>query len=142
MSRFADRSPRGWFLRTVAPVALVFGCAKPVPPPPPDPALAHVGVWTGSGMAFPEEQLCLVFCPNKRFFAADTTCDDTSHEDFQRSWTWSRSDDGMLMVEREDGKQLPIRFRPIAPADALFDLVSYPSLPMARIDLLSPACLP
>ncbi len=93
-------------------------------------------------MAFPEEQLCLVFCPNKRFFAADTTCDDTSHEDFQRSWTWRRTADGMLLVEREDGKQLPIRFRPSSPADALFDLVSYPNLPMARIDLLSPTCLP
>jgi len=93
-------------------------------------------------MAFPEEQLCLVFCPNKRFFAADTTCDDTSHEDFQRSWSWTRSDDGMLYVVREDGKQMSIRFRSLAPADALFDLVSYPSLPMARIDLLSPACLP
>ena len=133
------------WLPTLSIVALAFstaGCAKPPPPTPPDPSLAHVGVWFGSGMAFPEGQLCLVFCPNKRFFAADTTCDDVAHEDFQRSWTWSRSDDGLLLAVREDEKQLPMRFRPLSPAEAMFDLVGYSSLPMARIDLLSPACLP
>ncbi|HCH64025.1 MAG: hypothetical protein CL927_02680 [Deltaproteobacteria bacterium] len=121
---------------------LLVGCAKPPPPTPPDPSLAHVGVWFGTGMAFPEGQLCLVFCPNKRFFAADTTCDDTAHADFQRTWTWSRTSDGLLTAIREDDRQLAMRFRQQAPAEGLFDLVGYPSLPMTRIDLLSPACLP
>ncbi len=120
---------------------MVSGCAKPTPTTPPDPTLAHVGVWQGSGLAFPEGQLCLVFCPNKRFFAADTACDDTAHPDFQRSWTWARTPDGMLYGVREDGQPLPMRFRPQSSAEALFDLTGYSSLPMARIDLLSPACL-
>lgn len=117
------------------------GCAKPPPPAPVDPTLAHVGVWYGTGMAFPEGQLCLVFCPNQRFFAADTTCDDTAHPDFQRDWTWTRSADGTLLTSREDGKTLPMRFRPRSGAEALFDLPGRPGLPLDRIDLLSSACL-
>lgn len=123
--------------------ALVGGvcCAKPTPPAPPDPALAHIGVWYGTGMAFPEGQLCLVFCPNARFFAADTTCDDTAHADFQRDWTWSRATDGTLQATRGDGQAMGLVFQPQTPDDALFLMVGHPGLPLSRIGLLSPACL-
>lgn len=117
------------------------GCAKPTPATPPDPTLAHVGVWHGTGMAFPDGELCLVFCPNTRFFAADTKCEDTAHEDFQRDWTWARQKDGLLLAIRAEGQAMPMQFRPSGPADALFDLPAHPALPMTRIDLLSPVCL-
>ena len=116
-------------------------CAKPLPPTPPDPALAHIGVWHGTGMAFPDGQLCIVFCPNQKFFAADTSCDDTAHADFQREWTWSRTEEGILLATREDGKSMPMRLRAQDPAEALIDLIGYTSLPLARIELLSPVCL-
>lgn len=121
--------------------AAALACAKPAPPAPPDPTLAHVGVWYGTGMAFPEGQLCVVFCPNQRFFAADTTCDDLAHPDFQREWAWSRGPDGRLEAARTDGKVLQMRFQPRGQATAVLDLVGHPGLPLDRVDLLSPACL-
>jgi hypothetical protein len=134
-------NPFGVALATAVAVTGAIGCAKPLPPTPPDPTLAHIGVWYGSGMAFPAGQLCVVFCPNQKFFAADTTCDDTAHADFQRAWTWSRTEEGILLANREDGKSMPMRLRPQEPAEALIDLIGYPALPMARIDLLSSVCL-
>jgi len=120
--------------------ALALSCGPKTPPTPPDPDLNHIGVWHGTGLAFPAGELCLVFCPNKKLFAANTDCRDLGHSDFERAWTWSRTPDGLLVAHTPDG-DLPIRFRPHSPSEALFDLVSHPGLPMSRIGLVSPVCL-
>lgn len=127
-------------MRVAALLALTTGCARPAPPPPPDPATQHVGVWEGSGVAFPEGRLCLVFCPRGRFFAADTICSDLAHPDFQRSWTWSRQPDGLVVAHGDQG-DLPMQLRHTAPGELLVDLPRFPALPMRQVDLLSPVCI-
>ncbi len=129
----------GW-ARLFLAAGLFVGCPKQEPPPPLAPELAHVGVWYGTGLAFPDGELCLVFCPNAKLFAADTSCDDRAHPDFARGWTWARLPDGLLLARTPEG-DVPIRFRPRTQAEALFDLVGHANLPMTRTDLLSPVCL-
>jgi len=132
--------PRLRWVLLAAVVSLFGGCPKQEPPPPLDPTLAHVGVWHGTGLAFPNGELCLVFCPNAKLFAADTSCDNLAHPDFARSWTWARLSDGLLLAQTPDGA-FPMHFRPQSQAEALFDLVGHAGLPMTRIALLSPSCL-
>ena len=128
-------------LLLLLPTVLATGChSKTPPPPPPDPTLAHIGVWHGTGLAFPNGELCLVFCPNAKLFAGDTDCSDLTHVDFSRQWSWVRTPDGVLIAATPDG-EFPIQFRPQSTAEALFDLVGRAGLPMSRIDLLSPLCL-
>ena len=123
-------------------VVMAAGCPSKPPPtgPPVDPSLAHIGVWHGTGLAFPAGELCLVFCPNTKLFAADTNCGDLTHADFSREWSWDRTADGLLIARTPQG-EFPMQFRPQASAEALFDLVGHAGLPMSRIELLSPLCM-
>ncbi len=92
-------------------------------------------------MAFPEGQLCIVFCPNQRFFAADTACTDLAHPDFARTWTWERLPDGLLLARTPAG-DIPMRVRMTDTAEAMVDVAHRTDLPMTRIGWLSPACMP
>jgi hypothetical protein len=73
---------------------LLVGCPKkPADPEPaltgPPPSAPHHGAWFGSGMAFPGERLCLVFCPDGRLYAGDSKCEDVWHPKFETPWAYT-----------------------------------------------------
>lgn len=67
-------------------------------PPPSEP---HHGAWYGSGMAFPGERLCIVFCPDDRMFAGDAKCEDVFYEKFGTAWRYTL-DEGVVTAETTD----------------------------------------
>ena len=65
------------------------------------PSAPHHGAWFGSGMAFPEGELCLVFCPDGRMFAGDTGCSDVRSPEFAAPWTYLLTA-GAIQAQRSD----------------------------------------
>jgi hypothetical protein len=83
----------GLLLLTIVSCAKHATDKKGLPGPP--PSAPHHGAWFGSGMAFPGERLCLVFCPDGRMFAGDAKCTDTTYAKFQIEWTYTLSAAGV-----------------------------------------------
>ena len=127
---------RALLLGAVGAVVLS-GCGPKAPPPRPmDPAIAHIGAWFGTGMAFPDGELCLVFCPDGRLFSAAGRCGTL---DSPRAWTWTR--EGELLRISDGGDSVPMRFRPVDRNTAMVDIPSFPSLPLDRVGDLHAMCL-
>lgn len=124
-------------MRGLALLAALGGCGPKAPPPQPlDPATAHIGAWHGSGMAYPEGQLCLVFCPDGRLFSQAASCGAL---DAPKAWTWTRQD-GVLMLDGDD-RAVSLRFRASDRTTALVDIPGYPSLPLDRVGELHALCM-
>ncbi len=134
------------------PSALLFlaatACPKTPPPAPEtDPVRARVGVWYGSGANFPEGRLCLIFCPNSTFYAADTTCEDLEHPDYRQFWTIRVPDPTQpdhliaLPLAAPTRPSVPFTFTLEPGAGALATIGERANLPLDRIGDLSPLCL-
>jgi len=55
-----------------------------------------IGAWYGDGEDFPDKRLCIILCPNGRFFAGDSRCDRTDRGDFRRFYRYERDGDRIL----------------------------------------------
>ena len=126
---------------TVLTVLTVVGCPKPGPgttaltgPPPSEP---HHGAWYGSGLAFPGERLCLVFCADGRMFAGDTTCDDVHHPKFQTVWTHTLAGDAV----HAESSAAAIDFQwSQTGTHAVADIAGISNLPLDQQSRTSPLC--
>jgi hypothetical protein len=122
---------------------LLAGCPRQTPLPVVDPAVAHVGAWYGSGPGFPEERLCLIFCPNGLLFAGETACDALEAPDFRLPYAVSRVGEQVEARQMAAPTRPPFSFRFAVQADgsALADIGEQKNLPFDRVASLSPLCL-
>ena len=126
---------------TLLMLPLLLGCPKKpetaaalTGPPPSAP---HHGAWYGSGMAFPGERLCLVFCPDGRMFAGDTRCEDVFHEKFQTPWAYTLTD---VDVHAESpSQQTDFQWRQTG-THAVADIAGISNLPLDQQSRTSPLC--
>lgn len=103
----------------------------------PQPTEPHHGAWFGSGLAFPGERLCIVFCPDNRMFAGDAKCEDVSHEKFQTAWSYTRTGD---QVKAESpAATIDFQWRQTG-THAIADIAGIKNLPMDQQSRTSPLC--
>ena len=120
---------------------LLLGCPKkpeveaPLPGPP--PSAPHHGAWYGSGMAFPGERLCLVFCPDGRMFAGDSRCEDVFHEKFKTTWTYTMT--GVSISAQSPTQQTDFEWRQTG-THAVADIAGISNLPLDQQSTTSPLC--
>jgi hypothetical protein len=114
--------------KTGAPEAALTGLA---------PSAPHHGAWFGSGMAFPEGELCLVFCPDARLFAGDASCDDVRSPEFAKAWTYTLASSA-AHAER-DGQAIDFKWLQSG-AHAVADIANRTNLPLDLQSTTSPLC--
>lgn len=124
-------------MRAPALLLVAVGCGPKAPPPPPlDPATAHIGVWHGTGMAYPAGELCLVFCPGGQLYSQSGPCGAL---DQAQRWSWSR--EGELLRLHAAERDVAMRFQAIDRNSALIDIPSFPALPLDRVGDLHALCM-
>lgn len=117
------------------------GCPKKKPAQDPltgpRPSEPHHGAWYGSGMAFPGERLCIVFCPDGRMFAGDAKCGDVFYEKFATVWRYALAD-GVVTAETAENT---ITFQwSQTGTHAVANIASIRNLPMDQQTRRSPLC--
>lgn len=121
--------------------ALLSGCPKKTStdsaPSGPAPSEPHHGAWYGSGMAFPGERLCVVFCPDGKMFAGDARCEDVYHEKFSRPWLYTL--EGILVSAKNDGTEIAFEWRQTG-THAVADIAGITNLPLDQQSMTSPLC--
>lgn len=127
--------------RALALTLLLIGCPKKAPDTPelsgPPPSAPHHGAWFGSGMAFPGERLCLVFCPDGRMFAGDARCEDVHYVKFQTHWTYTLSA-GVVTAQKGD-QSITFPWQQSG-FHAVADIAGIAGLPMDQQSTTSPLC--
>lgn len=117
------------------------GCPKKTQAPDtltgPPPTAPHHGAWFGSGLAFPGERLCLVFCPDGRMFAGDARCEDVFYEKFQTAWTYTYA--GVAVHAESPAATIDFEWRQTG-THAVADIAGINNLPMDLQTQASPLC--
>lgn len=128
------------------------GYGRPAPPPPgygqpPPPGYgrpplpapgSELGAWYGSGPepAFPDGQLCLIFCLGGRLFMGDKRCDNIQAADFRNHYAYQRRGD---VVTTSSPKVSSFHFA-VAGQQARFSFRKWHNLRLARVAATSPLC--
>jgi hypothetical protein len=120
---------------------MLSGCPKKTQDQPgltgPPPSAPHHGAWFGSGLAFPGERLCLVFCPDGRLFAGDARCEDVFYEKFQSSWAYTYS--GVAVHAESAASTIDFEWRQTG-THAVADIAGISNLPLDLQSRTSPLC--
>jgi hypothetical protein len=103
----------------------------------PPPSAPHHGAWYGSGMAFPGERLCIVFCPDGRMFAGDARCEDVFHAKFQTPWSYTKS--GVDVHAEAGERRIDFQWRQTG-THAVADIAGISNLPLDLQSQTSPLC--